>query len=801
MGKSTASCFKMIACGGDSVEHDDLQTAESKSSSDRRGWSFRKRSARQRILSNSVTTEVPASENKEIPDSTAVNFQVQPDLTTPEKPSVVHLTEEKNVLSTQLDIKVPDNLSGAKEDDSGADATLDEPSIIVIQAAIRGLLAQQVLLKQKNIVKLQAVIRGHLVRRYAVGTLRCVQAIVRMQSLVRARLSRVLEEGLGDYTKQSEGSGNNSNGSTLLRKRKQKLNGSHHYVSMDKLLSNAFARQLLESTPRTTPINIKCDPSKSDSAWIWLERWMSVSSITSEQPHESDSDVELGKEHLEHDNGKDEVLVPSECDSEPTGFHSVATASAEAPNKDDKVNSDDKMIMDDPSNSDIHSFQPISPSSSHSEMESIDGSNSRYETTEPVSIEIEEMNLTEKVKADSLPEEETNEQDRSDSTTFSAEQHEAVATKNSRKPSNPAFIAAQSKFEELSSVAPGAKIIKSSIPDSEDNSSVEKVSSSTDQPLRTSDFGIAENTGSKPSTVQIDDSECGTELSISSTLDSPARSETGINGVEQKTKVPEEETDCDRSKESLEHEANGKTIILEPDSADSKSDKLERFESINSVGESSDSLIAVDPSQQDEKTETKPNELQPELATEASCPINKSSPEASPRSHITFPDSQATPSTESSVKPKKNKGKKSESNHKTRSSSADKKSLSNQNQDSASRSSLEHSQEHKTGKRRNSLGSAKPDHKEHVTRDSSSTNSLPSYMQATESARAKAIANGSPRSSPDVHEKDIHIKKRHSLPSSNERQGSPHIQRSLSQAQQNAKANVTHSPQERMWRR
>lgn len=40
-------------------------------------------------------------------------------------------------------------------------------------------------------MKLQAAIRGHLVRKQAVGTLRCVQAIVKMQILVRARRARL----------------------------------------------------------------------------------------------------------------------------------------------------------------------------------------------------------------------------------------------------------------------------------------------------------------------------------------------------------------------------------------------------------------------------------------------------------------------------------------------------------------------------------------------------------------------------------------------------------------------------------
>lgn len=47
--------------------------------------------------------------------------------------------------------------------------------------------ARRDVLRQKSATKLQAVVRGHIVRSHAVGTLRCIQAIVRMQALVRAR--------------------------------------------------------------------------------------------------------------------------------------------------------------------------------------------------------------------------------------------------------------------------------------------------------------------------------------------------------------------------------------------------------------------------------------------------------------------------------------------------------------------------------------------------------------------------------------------------------------------------------------
>lgn len=49
--------------------------------------------------------------------------------------------------------------------------------------------ARKELLRRKKVVKLQAAVRGHLVRNQAMGSLRCVQAIVKMQTLVRARHS------------------------------------------------------------------------------------------------------------------------------------------------------------------------------------------------------------------------------------------------------------------------------------------------------------------------------------------------------------------------------------------------------------------------------------------------------------------------------------------------------------------------------------------------------------------------------------------------------------------------------------
>ena len=252
MGKST-SCFKLITCGSDSAEKDDaIDVPENKRSSDKKGWSFRKRSERHRVLSNSVIQVTTTTGLKESQDSDGFEFQQQDVSVASEKTSTVQYTEEKPQLMTPKEYieeksqlvalkeyteekshsltpielaeeksqllapikcteeksqltpepeesKVPEPIT-ATTNEAEDDFSLDESVVVIIQTAIRGFLAQKELGKLKNLVKLQAAVRGHLVRRHAVGTLRCVQAIVKMQLLVRARQSQE-----GSYVEKLDG--------------------------------------------------------------------------------------------------------------------------------------------------------------------------------------------------------------------------------------------------------------------------------------------------------------------------------------------------------------------------------------------------------------------------------------------------------------------------------------------------------------------------------------------------------------------------------------------------------------------
>ncbi|CAK9148255.1 unnamed protein product [Ilex paraguariensis] len=794
MGRSSTSCFKIITCGSDSADNDDLDAPESKSSDDKRGWSFRKRSVRHRVLSNTVISETPSA-NKESPESATVCVQTQANSTIAEKTPGMQWADEK---PQSMNLKSCETIA-AIEDDNKVDVTPDESVIIVIQAGIRGFLqAQRALLKQKNIVKLQAAVRGHLVRRHAVGTLRCIQAIVKMQALVRARHARLSKERPSIEEKLNEKHGIDNPSLELLKKEKSRTELHLTYTSIEKLLSNRFARQLLESTPRGKPINIKCDPSKSDSAWKWLERWMSVSSTGNEQSQKLLSSTEpQDLEKVEHSECLVENVVPSDSCSKSTDSKSnIEETSVPSDGKENLITYDADDFY-------FQACQSPSSSVSHSaeqpQTESTVTPNSMESSLDVVPSQPKQSDSICEMELSSLSSKPEMESDQSEHAMkrFASEQPEIEEKKlvlGSRKASNPAFIAAQSKFEELSSAINSTKSISTSNQDPGVESFAESVSSATDNALRTREIGPTENSVSHISRVRVGGSECGTELSISSTLDSPDSYEVGGMALQQEANISEDGGNHNGTK-SVDIEAKGDSTVLGTDLSNSISVQPEKCDEVNSANnEPVNSLIAEDSSLVEQNTERKASDMQIELEFETGHQVYKSSPEASPRSHLTVPESQGTPSSQVSVKTKKPKSEKSGSKHKPMSLPAAKSSFSNSNHDSGARSSLEQlPKDHKTGKRRNSFGSARPDHVDQEPRDSAGSGiSLPNYMQATESARAKAFANSSPRSSPDVQDKDIHIKKRHSLPGANGRQGSPRIQRSPSQAQQSAKGNGTH---------
>ncbi|TKY75227.1 IQ-DOMAIN 32 [Spatholobus suberectus] len=846
MGKST-SCFKLITCGGgDAAEKDDYhQVSEIKESNDKRGWSFRKKSARQRVLSNTVIAEAPSSANKESSECTNFNVQPLPEPDVVEKIYTTNSSDEKPQLSSFESSQVAE--TNVIETERKVDVNPPESTVIIIQAAIRGLLAQRELLQLKKVVKLQAAVRGHLVRRHAVGTLRCVQAIIKMQVLVRTRRAR--QSRLENHLNHKDGERDSSE---ALGNENHMTKSNVNYTSIEKLLSNRFACQLLESTPRNKPIHVKCDPSKADSAWKWLERWMSVSSkeVSSKDIAECKETTSLTEQSSESKDTASvfqfETGIPSEPflqsdDSKPTvgdshlpseheekvitydvnNFEFQASCFMSSIVKDDleQIPPEEKIAYDAkvaPADADsfqnensasdastppelisLHKGPEISPSSEH---------NSLHEGPE-IAPPSEHDSLHKGPEIAPPPElnsfhqkpEIDSEQSKRSMKRFASDQLEAEGKKpvnGSRKVSSPAFIAAQSKFEELSSIANSGRTSSLSYQDSAVESQGDTSSVGNDTAYRSKEFAF-ENPA--PYLSRFAGSECGTELSISSTLDSPDISEPGAMENERDAKDLVEGIGNLENTINRDDEANVSCAIPASNLAPSVLDQSEIVDDISSNLDHS--IVAMDSEEPAIKTEKNASDLQREHA-EAVLQDLRSSPEASPRSHLTVPESQGTPSSQVSVKPKESKINKNRSGNKRRSLSLSNKSPTNPNHDSGSRGSREQlPKDQQNGKRRNSFGSVKPDHIDQEPRDNSTdNNSLPHFMQATESARAKINANNSPRSSPDVHERDIEVKKRHSLPGAAGRQVSPRIQQT-SKAQQSAKGNNVHPPQERKWLR
>ncbi|KAK2452306.1 IQ-domain [Trifolium repens] len=787
-----------------------------KDSNDKRGWSFRKRSARHRVLSNTVvTTETTSSANKEIPEYTSTNFQSPAEPNVVEKICTTDFSDEKPQLSSNTYSEISEKI--VTEAEGKVDVNPPESAVIIVQTAIRAYLAQRALLKSKNVVKLQAAVRGHLVRRHAVGTLRCVQAIVKMQLLVRARHAQKSQlDGKNDYSKTSD---------------------NEKHTSVEKLLSNKFARQLLESTPKDKPIHVKCNPSKGDSAWKWLERWMPVPAkdsaenkkpiSVSEQSDETKDSTHVSQ--LETDTPSHVILqladspLPSE-DEEKTSTYddtnsyfqaSPSTSSLIKDNLEEappektvsigaKVSSNEseyfqKEILD--SNASVPQ-EPSSHQNPETDGEQINhphGAKIGSNTIDSVEKELFGSNAS-VAREPSSPQnpESDSEPFKQPIKAFASDQLETEGKKVagvSRKLSNPAFIAAQSKFEELSSN------VNSGRPSSLFDQDV-SVESQADTAYISKEFISSENSTPYPS--RIGDPE--TVLSISSTLDSPDRSET-----------LESEHDAKDLAEGIVNPGNNIDYGVEANTPTSNlpiSDS-DRLETVNdSSGNIVDSVIPENFKEPAVEPEVNASDLLREK-TETVLPDSKLS--ASPGSYMTIPESQGTPSSQVSVKPNKiNKtgssgkrralsmGNKSPANSNNDSGSrvaVGNKSPANANHDSGSRGSREQlPKDQLNGKRRNSIGSIKPDQTDQEpARDNSSSNSsLPRFMQATQSARAKINANSSPRSSPDVHDPEVNIKKRHSLPGATGKQGSPRVEQSISPAQQGTKGNGS---TERKWQR
>ncbi|XP_038973369.1 protein IQ-DOMAIN 31-like [Phoenix dactylifera] len=865
MGRSsTISCFNVMICSGDSASDGDPASVENKASLDKGRWSFRKRSSRHLVQSNSVISE--PSLNTKIAETMTNDFHSEKESTVPENPTILGETNEKFPLSVAVDSEVADTVVSsvpespprlehtnetppspdvidlevsdslpAAEVRTAIDNNFQEDAVIVIQAAIRGYLAQKELEKWKNVVKLQAAVRGHLVRRQAVGTLRCVQAIIKMQALAQARHVHQLEEKFAAEGKLDE---------------KLQVNGGMKsdiaYTSIDKLLSNAFARLLLESRPRIKPIHVSCETLSSDSAWTWLERWMTVMSSEIGQQQEFNLDKDYQGQKPKTNLAASEIVnvVPDSVASISSDSKSSPCESAnpmEGVGDLIKKNSGEYEIhisvsIPHQSNSSVAiDDQEQSPYESETsgmieensesaapiegEVDLICENSAEYQKNVPISIPNHEMSSVVKngqeqfqFEGETSGEIEENTKIgrveetldsiasqvpvKSDATSLSllgnnsakpgfdmenlkctieratCESPDTEGKKcalRSRRASSPAFASVQSKFEELSAVSSVSRSVTSVNRGSGVQSKL--VHPKVDSLMKTKELSMMENSISH---CQVKNSalECGTEISVSSPFDLLEGAEVDGKGNILAIGAVDEGNHnlTDGADSALNHE----NINSETKFHHSESDVLQPQELKGSDNNLSGTVNAVDSVQEHQlPAESATSSVQIQVQNLKHTQVCSSSPEVSSRSHATDSDQHKTPSRQISAKTRTAKAGNNIHAQKQRSQLACKNSPSIQKNDSGTRKSTEYlPKDAKNAKGHNTFGMAKPDNIDHESRDSSSI-SLPRYMQATESARAKFHDSVSLKSSSDVRDKDDHMKKRHSLPTGDVKDSSP----------------------------
>ncbi|CAD6259179.1 unnamed protein product [Miscanthus lutarioriparius] len=561
-------------------------------------------------------------------------------------------------------------------------------------------------------------------------------------------------------------------------------NESIVHSSGEKLLHSGFALKLMDNTSTSKSIHIKCDPSESDVTWEWMERWTAlIPPITVEHLPEHEENSELMGETV-----TEQVTEHSQCDEDIVQLDSdLSFPKLMADDVKETAEISDSSALEVPAS--VPDESPKMEMEHDPESELIETTNVDAEqvTDQKAENDVDEplMSLDQQyTQADALRDPcplpgkfESSNEDSSDA--YNSEQTLEMEGKRfvARKSCNPAFAAAQLKFEELSTNSTVSRSSSSSHLDGASKSRVHTPSSQEDSLSKQDGTGIQESSVGHDTKMIVAASECGTEISISSTLDSPDRSEGDGGEIVMEIGALE-------NRNYVTGKADKDSNIVHSEVKNAPEVEAQPQKEVEQNGH----VPALEIEAQPQKELVQEPHVEPEMPDlherlEKSV-TSYATPEGTPMSRTTIPESHGTPSSEVSVNTKKSRSKKPKSH-------ASKRSLASPGSESVGQSSTDNfSKESRHAKRENSSKAAKSDHIDQEPRMSNSnsnsnSNPLPSYMQFTESARAKA---SSPKMSPDVQ--DSNPRKRHSLPMTNgKHDSSPRMQRSSSQAQQNVKSN------------
>ncbi|KAL0923412.1 hypothetical protein M5K25_007468 [Dendrobium thyrsiflorum] len=783
MGRSPSFCFSIKACAGNADEGDFSTLQEVKASPEKRRWSFRKKYARHHVPSNTVISEpMPIYNENENREANADTLYSEKAPSNPEKVCSGEQTSQtlqlpSDVVSSSLPMELTNSSTVLVE------YNIPEHVVIVIQTSIRRCLAQNEFQKLKNVVKLQAAARGYLVRRQAAGTLRCIQAIVKMQALVRVRHSfqsaELTEKNKLDKDIRAD----------VVKHSDMELNKAPSAIR--KLASSAYARQLLKSTPRAKSMSISCDPLRPDSSWNWLERWMALTSIDRQKFVLNQDNLE---KNMKNDLAAHDVNV---------GLHVISQHAL--PDSELAVNSlevpeVEGNLITKSSNTELFVLAcvsdqlatPVQDNELKSHVQETDAMENDKDWFKREAEVISEGSL--QLKLDGNPSKpnynEDNFKNGARNELGDAEENGGKVVNAFKKSKSPTFAAVQAKFEELSSAPNSNRFMDYASSDAVNisksaHSQVVFISKELNErksvySIVDKDVNLNEKLSSYSPKDQVAVSAYETEIYVSS-LDI---SEDSL------AKIAPELRTSDELNHGVVTFANG-SVKFDETKAETKNYLSNLVAALPRKMEESNKNVAISVSSVEV------------VQLEEDCEdtfVDKPSPYRSPKSRTVVEDSPATPSNQISLHVRTDKA---EDNSPARKKSqlAVENSPAHLRNESDARSSGEHLRKGtKNVKRPNSSGSDRSNHCHRE--DRSSSNSLPSYMQLTESAKAKINTSSPQKSSSSLHHKDNLIKKRHSFPIGNEKQSlSPRMHSPKSQTPQDLKGKVVSSDNsaERRW--